>query len=202
MRSALLPVESCSPILGLPSLESLKISLAPEDPPTSLLLVLEKLTRLDIIKGSATSVEQYLPAATPCLGNLKYLTLADMKLKTFPISVAGVLTSLTRLDLSYNPIAKLPPGLARITTLRYLCIGCNRVLQLRLCDGATFAALPNLHIVDFTWGGTLFTKWDGSKYFHSGLTSHLDDKMQRRNADMWKALMVKHPQLKGLVVGI
>ncbi len=56
MIQALVPVSSLSPILGLPGLEDLHIALAAQGHPTPLCLSSERLTRLKIFCGLASSV--------------------------------------------------------------------------------------------------------------------------------------------------
>lgn len=84
-----------------------------------------QLTPDDVAGGWALSA---LPAGC----SLVSLSLASNSLHDLP--AGHYLAGLTRLDLSYNALSRLPPALATATSLRVLTLGGNASLRVGLAD--------------------------------------------------------------------
>ena len=90
----------------------------------------------------------FLPVAAPSWPSLRDLILRDMDFSEFPARLAGVLGSLSYLDLAGNEFATLPPALKLLSNLRQLELPRNAPLQLKARDADTLAALPHLHTIN------------------------------------------------------
>ena len=94
-----------------------------------------------------------LPIAAPCWPSLQEFALRDMNFSKFPEELAGVLVSVSYLDLADNKFECLPTELALLSNLKHLEITGNEPLQLEEEDVDTLAALPDLHTCNMRKSG-------------------------------------------------
>ena len=77
-------------------------------------------------------IEEILPPTLPALAKLKRLTLCQMELEYFSVTICKALQCLIYLDLSYNSFEGFPYEVRGITTLIHLNLSGN--FPMRLTD--------------------------------------------------------------------